>query len=191
MQRVLFKFRAARRALVSVAAAVALTLLAAAAASAGTVTGVIHNGTNNKPASGVDVILIQLQGGMQPVANTKTDAQGNYKIDNPAIGQGPMLIRAVYRGVMFHQPLVPGTSNVDVTVYDPTNDAKTMKLDSRLIVFQPDGPNLVVGEEYSLQNQSQPPLAYFNEQGDFNFDIPSGADNPQVSSWGPSKMPVV
>ena len=191
MQLVLFKFRAARHAFISLSAALALTLLAAAAASAGTVTGVIHNGTNNKPASGVDVILIQLQGGMQPVANTKTDAQGNYKIDNPAIGQGPMLIRAVYRGVMFHQPLVPGTAKVDVTVYDPTNDAKTIKVDSRLIVFQPDGPNLVVGEEYTLQNQSQPPLAYFNEQGDFMFDSPNGADVSQVSSWGPSKMPVV
>ena len=83
----------------------------AAAAAAGTVTGVIHNGTNgNAVAPGVDVILIQLQGGMQPVANTKTDAKGNYKFDNPAIGQGPMLIRAVYHGVMFHQPLVPGTT---------------------------------------------------------------------------------
>jgi hypothetical protein len=179
------------RALLSLAAALALTVAAATAASAGTVTGVVHNGTNGKVASGVDVILIQLQNGMQPVANTKTDAQGNYKIDNPAIGQGPMLIRAVYRGVMFHQPLVPGTPTVDVTVYDPTSDAKTMKVDSRLIVFQPEGPNLIVGEEYSLENSSQPPLAYFNEQGDFNFDAPSGAELSQVSSWGPSKMPVV
>src|SRR5208282_2408493 len=118
----------------SFTAALALTVAAATAASAGTVTGVVHNGTNGKVASGVDVILIQLQNGMQAVANTKTDAQGNYKIDNPAIGQGPMLIRAVYRGVMFHQPLVPGTPTVDVTVYDPTSDAKTIKVDSRLIV---------------------------------------------------------
>ena len=180
-----------RLGLLSLLPVLALVLLAAATASAGTVTGVIHNGTNNKPAAGVDVILIQLQGGMQPVANTKTDAQGNYKIDNPAIGQGPMLIRAVYRGVMFHQPLTPGTAKVDVTVYDPTSDAKTLKVDSRLIVFQPDGSNLVVGEEYTLQNQSQPPLAYFNEKGDFNFDAPNGVEVSQVSSWGPSKMPVV
>ena len=42
-----------------------------------------------------------------------------------------MLIRAVYRGVMFHQPLSPGTTTVDVTVYDPTSDAKTVKVGSR------------------------------------------------------------
>jgi hypothetical protein len=179
------------RPILHLAATLALVLITAAAAAAGTVTGVIHNGTNGKPAAGVDVILIQLQGGMQGVANTKTDAEGRYKLDNPAIGQGPMLIRAVYRGVMFHQPLTPGTPTVDVTVYDPTSDAKTMKVGSRLIVFQPNGSSLIVGEEYSLQNQSQPPLAYFNDKGDFNFEVPSGAELSQVSSWGPSGMPVV
>ena len=145
-------------------------------AAAGTVPGVVHNGTNQgKPTAGVDVILIQLQGGMEPVAQTKTDAQGRYHLDNPAIGQGPMLIRAVYKGVMFHQPLTPGTATLDVTVYEPTSDAKTVSVGSRLIVFQPKGDNLVVGEEYALQNQSQPPLAYFNQQGNFNFAIPTGA----------------
>jgi hypothetical protein len=184
-------FRRRSRLMLHFAAAISFALLFAMGACAGTVTGVIKNGTSGKLASGVDVILIQLQGGMQPVANTKTDAQGKYKLDNPAIGQGPMLIRAVYRGVMFHQPLTPGTATVDVTVYDPTSDAKTMKVGSRLIVFQPNGSNLLVGEEYSLQNHSQPPLAYFNDKGDFNFEVPDGAELAQVSSWGPSGMPVV
>jgi hypothetical protein len=169
----------------------AMLFLVAASAAAGTVTGVIRNGTSGKPAGGIDVILIQLQGGMQPVANTKTDASGNYKLDNPAIGQGPMLIRAVYRGVMFHQPLTPGHDTVDVTVYEPTSDAKTVQVGSRLIVLQPNGANLLVGEEYALQNNSKPPVAYFNEKGDFNFEIPEGADLSNVSSWGPSGMPVV
>src|SRR5271170_3643275 len=93
-----------RRRLGAILASAAMVFVVAASASAGTVTGVIRNGTSGKPAAGIDVILIQLQGGMQPVANTKTDASGNYKLENPAIGQGPMLIRAVYRGVMFHQP---------------------------------------------------------------------------------------
>ena len=74
------------------------------------------------PLAGVDVLLIQLQGGMQTVASTKTDAEGRYHFDNPAIGGGPMLIRAVYRGVFFHQPLTPGTTSVDVTVFEPTTN---------------------------------------------------------------------
>ncbi len=181
-------FSYGRRAL----ACCALVIACAAAAAAGTVTGVIHNGTNgNAVAPGVDVILIQLQGGMQPVANTKSDAKGKYKFDNPAIGQGPMLIRAVYHGVMFHQPLVPGHDTVDVTVYDPSSDSKIVNVGSRVVVFQPNGDKLVVGEEYSLQNQSQPPMAYFSEKGDFSFQVPEGAQLSQVSSWGPSGMPVV
>jgi hypothetical protein len=168
----------------------ALLVALATSASAGTVTGVIHNGTDGSLAAGVDVILIQLQGGMQPVVNTKTDAKGAYKFDFPAIGQQPMLIRAVYHGVMFHQPLPPGRNTVDVTVYEPSADSKIVNVGSRVIVLQPTGSNLLVGEEYALQNQSQPPKAFFNEKGDFAFQVPQGAQLGQVSSWGPSGMPV-
>lgn len=170
---------------------IVLLLALATAASAGTVTGVVHNGTDGKIAGGVDVILIQLQGGMQPVVNTKSDAQGAFKFDFPAIGQQPMLIRAVYHGVMFHQPLPPGRDKVDVTVYEPSGDPKMVNVGSRVIVLQPNGNNLLVGEEYALQNQSQPPKAFFNEKGDFAFQLPQGAQLGQVSSWGPSGMPVV
>jgi hypothetical protein len=128
---------------------------------------------------------------MQPVANTKSDAQGAYKFDFPAIGQQPMLIRAVYRSVMFHQPLPPGRDKVDVTVYEPSADSKMVNVGSRVIVLQPNGANLLVGEEYALQNQSQPPKAYYSEKGDFEFQLPQGSQLGQVSSWGPSGMPVV
>ncbi len=177
-----------RSRLLSVAA---LLLLASAAAHAGTVTGVVHNGTNeNKPAAGVDVLLIQLQGGMQVVASTKTDAAGHYQIDNPGIGQGPMLIRAVYRGVFFHQPLTPGTSTVDVTVFEPTTNPGAIQVPLRLLVFQPNGDKLMVGEEFSVQNNSNPPAAYFKQDGNFEFTIPQGAEIDQVSTFGPSGMPV-
>jgi hypothetical protein len=166
-------------------------LLAAAAAHAGTVSGVVHNGTNgNKPAAGVDVLLIQLQGGMEVVASVKSDAQGLYRIDNPNIGAGPMLIRAVYRGVFFHQPLTPGTSTVDVTIYEPTTNPNALQVPLRLLVFQPNGDKLMVGEEYSIQNTSSPPAAYFKQDGDFEFNVPAGADLDQVSTFGPSGMPV-
>jgi hypothetical protein len=102
-----------------------------------------------------------------------------------------MLIRAVYHGVMFHQPLPPGRDKVDVTVFEPSADSKIVNVGSRVIVLQPNGSNLLVGEEYALQNQSQPPKAYFSEKGDFEFQLPQGSQLGQVSSWGPSGMPVV
>ena len=89
--------------------ATTLTILAFAQTNpAASVHGTVNNGTTGKPGAGVEVVLIQLQGGMQPVANTKTDASGNFTFDNPNIGGQPMLIRAVYKGVNFHQPLPPG-----------------------------------------------------------------------------------
>jgi hypothetical protein len=168
-----------------------LLCVAATGARAGTVTGIVHNGTNgNKPAAGVDVLLIQLQGGMQSVASTKTDAEGRYHFDNPAIGAGPMLIRAVYRGVFFHQPLTPGTTSVDVTVFEPTTNPSALQVPTRLIVFQPNGDKLMVGEEFSILNNTNPPVAYYKQDGNFDFTIPSGAELDEVSTFGPSGIPI-
>ncbi len=128
---------------------------------------------------------------MQPVANTKTDASGHYSFDNAAIGAGPMLIRAIYKGVMFHQPLVPGTPTVDVMVYEPTTNPKALDVSVRLIVLQPNADKLMIGEEYSIQNGVSPPSAYFKQDGDFQFTVPKDADLQQVSAFGPAGMPVV
>jgi len=158
---------------------------------AGTVHGTAKNGTTGKPAAGIDVILIQLQGGMQPVINSKTDAQGQFTFEHPSLGAQPMLVRAVYRGVNFHQPVPPGTNELQVEVFDPSQDAKTITVPSHVVIFQPDGASLLVGEEYSIQNHSQPPLAYFRADGNFDFLLPDNSDLQQVSAWGPSGMPVV
>ncbi len=71
-------------------------------------TALLRTERRARPAAGIEVILIQLQGGMQPVANTKTDAQGQFSFDNPTLGTAPMLVRAVFHGVNFHQPVTPG-----------------------------------------------------------------------------------
>ncbi len=161
------------------------------AAQAGTVHGTVKNGTTGKPGAGVEVILIQLQGGMQPVSNSKTDAQGQFSFDNPSLGAQPMLIRAVFHGVNFHQPVPPGKSEVEVEVFDPTQDAKTITVPTHIVILQPNGSNLIVGEEYSVLNHSNPKQAYFRADGSFNFALPANAQLQQAAAWGPSGMPVV
>ena len=165
--------------------------LYAGVAFAGTVHGTVKNGTTSQPASGVEVILIQLQGGMQPVANTKTDAQGQFSFDNPTLGTAPMLVRAVFHGVNFHQPVPPGRSDVEIEVFDPTQDAKTISVPTHIVIFQPNGTRLVVGEEYSVMNNANPKQAYFRADGNFEFALPDGAQLQQAAAWGPSGMPVV
>lgn len=160
-------------------------------AEAGTVRGTVTNGTTGKPAAGVEVILIQLQGGMQPVANSKSDANGEFTFDNPGLGAQPMLLRAVYRGVNFHQPVPPGSSNVQVNIFESSSDAKTINVPSHVVVFQPNGATLVVGEEYEIENKSQPPQAYYKGTGNFDFALPEKAQLQQVAASGPTGMPVV
>ncbi len=160
-------------------------------AQAGTVHGTVKNGTTGKPAAGIEVILIQLQGGMQPVANSKTDAQGQFSFDNPSLGAQPMLVRAVFHGVNFHHPVPPGKSEIQVEVFEPTQDAKTIGVPSHIVILQPNGSTLVVGEEYSVQNTSSPPRAFFRADGSFEFALPESAQIQQAAAWGPSGMPVV
>jgi hypothetical protein len=172
--------------------ATALTILAFAQTDpAATVHGTVNNGTTGKPGAGVEVVLIQLQGGMQPVANTKTDASGNFAFDNPNIGGQPMLIRAVYKGVNFHQPLPAGKDSISVEVFEPTADAKTISVPSHVVIFQPNGASLIVGEEYGVKNDSKPPRAFFKLDGNFDAALPDNAQLKQIAASGPSGMPVV
>jgi hypothetical protein len=172
--------------------AVMAFLFFAAAADAGTLTGFAKNGTSGMPAAGIEIILIQLQGGMQPVANVKTDAQGHFTFTNPGIGVAPMLVRAVYNGINFHQPVPPNkTDGVEVDVFDASKDPKIIAIPSRVVFFQPNGAVMLVGEEYSIQNNSAPPQAYFRSEGNFDFSIPAQAKLQQVAASGPAGMPVV
>ena len=173
-------------------AAVVLAALAlTSAANAGTVTGTVTNGTTGKPAANIQMILIQLQGGMQPVAETKTDAQGKYSFDNPQLGAGPMLIRAVYRGVNYHDPATPGKTVVDMQVFDPTDKPGAVAITAHAIILQPDGADLDVGEEYNVTNKTQPPLAYYKAGGSFEFSLPDGATDNQISAVSSAGMPVI
>src|SRR6266704_7073414 len=164
---------------------------ACGSAQAATVQGKVTNATTGKPAASVEVILIQLQGGMQPVANTKSDSQGQFTFDNPGIGAQPMLVRAVYKGVNFHQPLPPGKDSVSVEVFEPTGDAKTISVPSHVVIFQPNGATLIVGEEYGVKNDSKPPQAFFRTEGNFEAVLPDKAELKQIAASGPSGMPVV
>jgi len=166
-------------------------LSAAVSAAAGTVSGTVNNGTTNTPVRGTQVILMQLQGGMEPVATTKTDASGHFTITNDALGSGPMLLRVPYKGVLYHEPITPGTTTANVTVYEPTTDAHSFAVTTRAIVLQPKGSDLLVGEEYTIQNQTHPPVAYYLKDGTFKFQVPRGGQLNQVSAWGATGMPVI
>src|SRR5579871_575650 len=158
---------------------------------AGTVTGTVRNGTSGQVAAGVDMILIQLQGGMQPMSETKTDAQVHYSFTNPMLGTAPMLIRAVYRGVNYHQPVTPGQATADVEIFEPTDKASAFSVTAHAIIVQPSASGLTIGEEYDVTNKTQPPVAFYRADGSFVFSIPDGAQLGDISASGSAGMPVV
>src|SRR6267378_2785579 len=169
----------------------ALVLAPLAIAEAGTVRGTVTNGTTGKAAAGIELILIQLQGGMQEVAHSKSGAQGEFTFDHPGLGAQPMLVRAVYHGINFNHAVPPGTSTAQVDIYESSEDAKTINVLLHVVIFQPKGATMIVGEEYQIENKSQPPRAYFRSDGSFDFALPEKGELQQVSAAGPAGMPVV
>jgi hypothetical protein len=174
-----------------IALRVGLLFGAVGAARAGTLTGTVRNGTHGTPGAGVDIILMSLQGGMQPVANTKTDSQGHYRLDNSALGAEPMLLRAVYRGVLYHEPVPPGKTTVDVEVFEPTEKSSAIAVAFHAVILQPTSSGLLVGEEYSIENKTQPPLAYYRDDGSFVFALPDDAQLKDISAVHASGVPTV
>ncbi len=162
----------------------------ATVAEAGTVRGTVVNGTTGKPAAGIELALIQLQGGMQEVAHSKSGAQGEFTFDHPGLGAQPMLVRAVYHGINFNHAVPPGTSTAQVDIYETSKDAKTINVPSHVVIFQPSGARMIVGEEYQIENKSQPPVAYFRSDGDFDFALPEKTQLQRVDAAGPAGMPV-
>ncbi len=162
----------------------------AAIAEAGTVHGTVINGTTGKPATGIELVLIQLQGGMQEVAHSKSGAQGEFTFDHPGLGAQPMLVRAVYHGVNFNRALPPGSTTAQVDIYELSKDAKTISVPSHVVIFKPNGATMIVGEEYQIENKSQPPVAFYKTDGSFDFALPEKGQLQRVDAAGPSGMPV-
>jgi hypothetical protein len=167
----------------------ALLALVAASAHASTLTGTVTNKTNNRPASGDDVVLIRLAQGMQEAGRTTTDSHGRYKLDVP--DEGVHLVRVTHDKANYFSPAPPGTDTVDVTVYDAaahvagiTGEADVMRIES-----DGSGNGLRVVENFFLKNESAPPRTQFSDRP-FDFYLPDGAVVEGSAALGPGSMPI-
>jgi hypothetical protein len=151
----------------------ALALLLTAVASAQTLTGTVKNATNNKPAAGDDVILLSLGQGMEEAGRTKADAKGNFsfKLDN---AQGPHLIRVVHDGVTYHRMAPPGTTSVELEVFDAGKKIEGVTVVADIMRVQAEQGSMDVLRAFAVQNTSRPPRTQMNERN-LEFYIPAGA----------------
>jgi hypothetical protein len=152
---------------------VALILLLAALAAAQTLTGTVKNSTTGKPAAGDDVVLLKLGQGMEEAGRTKTDAKGqfSFKLDD---AQSPHLVRAIHQDVTYHRMAPPGTTSVEVEVFDVAKKVEGIEVVADILRVQVEQGQLEVVREFGVQNTAKPPRTQMNERN-LEFYIPDGA----------------
>jgi hypothetical protein len=152
------------------------------------ITGTVINRTTNKPAAGDDVILLRLAQGMEEVARTKTDAAGKFKL-KVADANSPHLIRVNHRNVNYHRPAPPGTTSVEVEVFDAAETLDKVSQTVDVMRLEADGGTMRVIEMYGINNASNPPRTLMSPKS-FEMVLPEGAKITQSLAAGPGGMPV-
>ncbi len=142
-------------------------------ASAQTLTGTVKNSTTGKPGAGDEVVLLSLGQGMEEAGRTKADAKGNFsfKLDN---AQSPHLVRVIHQDVTYHRMAPPGTTSVEVEVYDVSKKVDGVEIVADVMRIQVEQGQLEVMRQFAVQNTSKPPRTQMNERN-LEFYLPEGA----------------
>jgi len=150
-----------------------IALLALSAiSSAQTLTGTVKNATTGKPAAGDDVVLLSLGQGMEEAGRTKADAKGNFsfKLDK----EGPHLVRAIHQDITYHRMAPPGTTSVEVEVYDVAKKVENVEVVADVMRVGAEQGQLEIVRMFAVQNTSKPPRTQMNERN-LEFVVPEGA----------------
>src|SRR5258707_1302993 len=110
---------------------------------------------------------------MDETGRTKTDAKGQFtfKLDD---AQSPHLIRAIHQDVTYHRMAPPGTTSVEVPVYDVAKKIDGIAVVADIMRVQVEQGQLEVMRAFAVQNTSNPPRTQMNERN-LEFYIPEGA----------------
>ena len=167
---------------------VLLWTLLLASASAQTLTGQVTNGTTKKPAAGDDVVLLSLGQGMEESGRTQTDAKGNFslKLDDAS---SPHLVRVIHQGVTYHRMAPPGTTSVEVQVYDVAKKVEGIRVTADVMRFQAQGSELQGIRLFAVNNASDPPRTQMGDQS-FEFYLPEGAQIDQSMAMTAGGQPI-
>jgi hypothetical protein len=104
-------------------------------ASAQIITGTVTNRTTNKPAAGDEVVLLSLGQGMEEAGRTKADAKGSFTF-NVADANTPHLLRAIHQNVTYHRMTPPGTTSVEVQIYDVSKKLEALSITADVLRLQ-------------------------------------------------------
>jgi hypothetical protein len=161
--------------------------LGTVSASAQTLTGTVKNATTGKPAAGDEVILLSLGQGMEEAGHTKTDAKGKFSFKLDA--QGPHLVRAIHQEVTYHRMAPPGTTSVEVAVYDVSKKVDDIQVVADIMRFQAIQGQLQVERTFAVNNNSNPPRTQMNEHN-LEFYVLDGATVTEGEAMTAGGQPV-
>jgi len=153
-----------------------------------TLTGTVKNSTTGKPSAGDEIVLLKLGQGMEEAGHTKADAKGKFSftIDD---GQSPHLVRAIHQGVAYHRMAPPGTTSVEVEVYDVAKKLGDLAVVADIMRVQAEKGELEVVRMFAVQNSSKPPRTQMNEHN-LEFYLPEGAQVVGASAMTSGGQPV-
>jgi hypothetical protein len=127
------------------------------------------------------------------VARTKTDSQGHFRLTPPPVQQGAngigFLIRVNHKNVNYHRPAPPGTTSVEISVYDPAEKIEALDESVDIMRMEADATNLRIVEMFAVSNNSKPPKTLVNSKS-FEMVLPPGAQLEQALAAGPGGMPI-
>ena len=168
-------------------ALIAFCWLASASLYAAQISGAVTNGTTNKPASGNEVVLLSLDGGMNEVSRATTDSLGHYTMDVPD-SSAPHLLRVNHQGVNYFTSVPPGAGTTDITIYNAAKQVEGVAEVARVFRMQAAQGQLEVSVGYTLRNESQPPRTMMDTQT-FSVDLPEGAQLVETTATSAGGMP--
>ena len=157
------------------------------------ITGTVTNQSTGKPQAGATVALYKVatRTGPELVDQAKSDAQGNFTINQTAQGPGPALIRTAFDGVTYNHMLSPGspTTGLAIEVYNASTQPGAAKVDKHMILLEPSAGQIAVSETYLFKNDGK--TAWNNpDAGTLKFFLPAGAGKPEVKATAPGGMPL-
>jgi hypothetical protein len=166
-----------------------LTILFLTSFAAGeTLSGTVKNSTTGKPSAGDEIVLLKLGQGMEEAGRTTADAKGKFSftIDD---AQSPHLVRAIHQGVTYHRMAPPGTTSVEVEVYDVAKQLGDLAVVADIMRVQAEKGELEVVRMFAVQNLSKPPRTQMNEHN-LEFYLPEGAQVVGASAMTSGGQPV-
>ena len=125
---------------------------------------------------------------MEESGRTQTDAKGNFslKLDDAA---SPHLVRVIHQSVTYHRMAPPGTTSVEVQVYDVSKKVEGISVTADVMRFQAQGSELQGIRLFAVNNASDPPRTQMSDQS-FEFYLPDGAQVDQSMAMTAGGQPI-